>query len=131
MATRVLAPAAASLALAGCDAVSAASTGRHQAGRADGSRYVYGPPARRREALAILDSLRIRPAPFHDRLHAAHFPRASGWRDDELPLYRILGRFAGRYHLDLWVFYGRRHPSAAQRAAAQRELGGVRWPAWL
>jgi hypothetical protein len=178
--------------------------------------HVYGPPQRRREALAILDSLRVRPAPFHERLHAAQFPRAAGWhtrigapprenpacltqrvswastvpfadspsslppqktiarlpadgiimavvqhvdrcrqlrgiralrpplglahatrsdfpgpRGDELPLYRILGRFAGRYNLDLWVFYGRRHPTQAQRAAAQRELDGVRWPAWL
>jgi hypothetical protein len=178
--------------------------------------HVYGPPARRREALAILDSLRVRPAPFHQRLHAAHFPQAPGWRTrisepsadipacgkqriswaatvpfldgprqlpphemiealppdgiimavsqyvdtcrqlkgirtlrppldlamatrsgfpgprgDELPLYRILGRFAGRYDLDAWVFYGRRHPTQAQRAAAQRELRRVRWPAWL
>jgi hypothetical protein len=177
--------------------------------------HVYGPPQRRREALAILDSLRVRPAPFHGRLHAAHFPSATGWRrisapskenpacltqrvswastvpfadsptslppsrmiaglpadgivmavvqhvdrcrrlrgihalrppldladatrsgfpgprGDELALYRILGRFAGRYNLDLWVFYGRRHPTAAQRAAAQREPSGVRWPAWL
>jgi hypothetical protein len=178
--------------------------------------HVYGPPQRRREALAILDSLRVRPAPFHERLHAAHFPSAPGWRTrisapsrenpacltqrvswastvpfadspsslpphkmiealppegiimavlqyvdtcrrlkgipalrppldlatarrsdfpgprgDELPLYRILGRFAGRYNLDVWVFYGRRHPTRAQRAAAQRELDGVRWPAWL
>ena len=29
--------------------------------------HVYGPPQRRREALAILDSLRVRPAPFHER----------------------------------------------------------------
>jgi hypothetical protein len=178
--------------------------------------HVYGPPARRREALAILDSLRVRPAPFETRLHAAHFPQAPGWRTrisapaadvpscgrqriswastvpfsdgprqlpphemiqalppagiimavtqyvdtcrrlrgiralrpplnladatrsgfpgprgDELPLYRILGRFAGRYDLDVWVFYGRRHPTPAQRAAAQRELDGVRWSAWL
>jgi hypothetical protein len=178
--------------------------------------HVYGPPARRRDALAILDSLRVRPAPFRARLHAAHFPQAPGWRTrisrsltdnpacghqrvswaatvpfldgtnslpphkmieallpdgiimavsqsidtcrrlegiaalrppldlsratrsgfpgprgDELPLYRILGRFAGRDDLDLWVFFGRRHPTAAQRAAAQRELSGVRWPAWL
>jgi hypothetical protein len=178
--------------------------------------HVYGPPARRREALAILDSLRVRPAPFQTRLHAAHFPRAPGWRTrvsgpaadvpacgrqriswastvpfsdgprqlpphnmiaalppdgiimavtqyvdtcrrlrgipalrppldladatrsgfpgprgDELPLYCIFGRFAGRYDLDLWVFYGRRHPTPAQRAAAQRELTGVRWEAWL
>jgi hypothetical protein len=178
--------------------------------------HVYGSPARRRQALAILDSLRVRPAPFHERLRAAQFPRATGWRTrvsrsitdnpacghqrvswastvpfldrsnslppqkmiealppdgiimavsqyvdtcrrlkgipalrpplslakatrsgfpgprgDELPLYRILGRFAGRYDLDVWVFYGRRHPTPAQRAAAQRELSGVRWPAWL
>ena len=172
--------------------------------------------ATRRAALAILDSLRIGPAPFHGRLRAAHFPRAPGWhtrisgpaadvpscgkqrvswastvpfldgprqlppnrmvqalppdgiimavtqytdtcarlrgiralrppldlskatrsgfpgpRGDVLPLYRILGRFPGRYNLDLWVFYGRRHPTKAQRAAAQRELNGVRWPARL
>jgi hypothetical protein len=178
--------------------------------------HVYGPPARRRQAVAILDSLRIRPAPFSTRLHAAHFPAAPGWRTrisgpsreqpscltqrlswastvpfrdgpeelpptrmiaglppdgivmavvqyldrcrrlrgipalrpplslasatrsgfpgprgDELPLYRVLGRFAGRYNFDVWVFYGRHTPTAAQRAAAQRELGGVRWPAWL
>ncbi len=178
--------------------------------------HVYGPPARRREALAILDSLRVRPAPFHERLHAAHFPRAPGWRTrisppsadvptcgkqrvswastvpfldgprqlppsktiqalppdgivtalvqyvdtcrrlkgipalrppldlthatrsgfpgprgDDLPLYRILGRFPGHYDLDVWVFYGRRHPTPTQRAAAQRELTAVRWPAWL
>jgi hypothetical protein len=33
-----------------------------------------------------------------------------GPRGDELPLYSVLGSFAGRYSLDLWVFYGRRHP---------------------
>jgi len=194
MAARLLTAAALAVALIGFGAASAASTGFDQAGRAD----------------------RIRPAPFHDSLHAAHFPRGLGWRTrvsppsgdvpacgnlrvswastvpfldgprqlppskmvqalppdgvvmalvqytdtcrqlkgiatlrppldlsratrsgfpgprgDELPLYRILGRFAGRYDLDLWVFYGRRQPTAAQRAAAQRELGGVRWPARL
>jgi hypothetical protein len=178
--------------------------------------HVYGPPARRRQALAILDSLRVRPAPFDTRLHAAHFPSAPGWRTrisgpsdenpscvrqrvswastvpfrdgpmqlppdrmiqslppdgiiiaatqyvdrcrrlrglpalrpplsldrakrsgfpgprgDELPLYTILGRFAGRYDFDVWVFYGRPTPTHAQRAAAQRELRGVRWSAWL
>lgn len=178
--------------------------------------HVYGPPARRRQALAILNSLRVRPAPFSTRLHAAHFPAAPGWRTrisgpsreqpscltqrtswaatiafrdgpselpphrmiaslppggviiavtqyvdrcrrlrgiaarrpplsladatrsgfpgprgDELPLYRILGRFAGRYDFDVWVFYGRHTPTRAQRTAAQRELSGARWPAWL
>jgi hypothetical protein len=193
MATRLLAAGAAVLALAGCGAV-------------------------RAEGLDCTQLARVprRPAPFHESLHAAHFPRARGWRTrvgrpaadvpscgkqrvswastvpfldgprqlpphrmvralppdgivmaliqytdtcrplkgtpalrppldlsratrsgfpglrgDELPLYRILGRFARRYQLDLWVFYGRRRPTAAQRAAAQRELGGVRWPAWL
>jgi hypothetical protein len=173
------------------------------------------PQARVREALAILDSLRIRPAPFDARLHAARFPDATGWRTrisgpahegaclrqriswastvpftdhaknlpphtmvqhlppdgiimavtqwadrcrpvkglpalrpplrlkhatrmqfpgprgDELPLYRVMGSFAGRYEVDLWVFYGRRNPTGAQRAAAQLELYGVRWPARL
>ncbi|MDX6679932.1 MAG: hypothetical protein QOE31_3984 [Solirubrobacteraceae bacterium] len=177
--------------------------------------HVYGPPRRRREALAILDSLRVRPAPFDARIHAARFPAAAGWRTrvsrpgprgscvrqraswastvpfsdpplqlpphdmvasmkvddvviaalqytqcrralpgmralrpplrlehatrsqfpgprgDELALYRLLGRFAGRYYLDVWVFYGRPHPTAAQRRAAQRELARVRWPASL
>jgi len=54
-----------------------------------------------------------------------------GPRGDELPLYAILGRFAGRYSFDLWVFYGRHEPTASQRAAAQRELDGVRWSARL
>jgi hypothetical protein len=177
--------------------------------------HVYGPPRRRREALAILDSLRVRRAPFHTSIRAAHFPAAAGWhtrvsrpgserscarqriswastvpfsdpprqlpphdmvaamkpddiviaaiqytecrralpgmralspplrlpdatlsqfpgpRGDELPLYRLRGRFAGRYYLDVWVFFGRRDPTPAQRRAAQRELSGVRWPAWL
>jgi hypothetical protein len=170
---------------------------------------------RRREALAILDSLRIRRAPFTAALDAARFPARPGWktrvsgpqheggclhrqrtswastvpftdgagnlpphtmiealppdgivmavvqwvecrrlegfralapplglaravrmqfpgpRGDELPLYRVRGRFPGRYNVDVWVFFGRANPSAAQRAAAQRELSGVRWPATL
>lgn len=177
--------------------------------------HVYGPVRRRREALAILDSLRIRPAPFSSRLHAAHFRAQAGWRTrvsgpahedrclhqqrtswastvpftdgaselpphsmiealppggiimavmqwsecrqvkglralrpplrldravrmhfpgprgDELPLYRVTGRFPGRYNVDLWLFFGRRHPTAAQWAAARRELATVRWPSRL
>jgi hypothetical protein len=177
--------------------------------------HVYGPLRRRREALAILDSLRIRPAPFSTRLRAARFPAAADWRTrvsgpqheggclrhqrtswaatvpftngpselpphrmiaalppdgiimavvqwvecrrvegfralrpplrldravrmqfpgprgDELPLFRVRGRFPGRYNVDLSVFYGRRRPTPAQGAAAQRELAGVRWPASL
>jgi hypothetical protein len=41
----------------------------------------------------------------------------------------ISGRFLGRYQVDVRVVYGRRHATAAQRAAAQRELSGVLWPA--
>jgi hypothetical protein len=63
-----------------------------------------------------------------DDAKRSQFP---GPRGEELPLYRILGRFAGRYDFDLWVFYGRRRPTPAQRAAAQRELTGARWPASL
>jgi hypothetical protein len=185
----------------------------------DGNRafqaHVYGAGARRRQALEILDSLRVQPAPFDESLHAARFPHAAGWRTrisgpahegsclsqrvswastvpfrdgaqnlpptktivhlpsdgvvmaavqardrcnplrglsalqppldlkdtqrsdfdgprgDELQLYRIMGRFPGRYMVDLWVIYGRRTPTAAQQAAAQHELSGVRWPAML
>lgn len=176
--------------------------------------HVYGPPRERAQALAILDSLRIRPAPFSTGLHAARFRGTAGWhvrmsgrqheshclrqrtswastvpftdganelpphrmiaslppdgiimavvqwrecriirglrelrpplslaravrmqfpgpRGDELPLFRVMGRFPGRYNVDLWLFYGRRHPTAAQRAAARRELAGVRWPTGL
>jgi hypothetical protein len=70
----------------------------------------------------------LRPPLSLDDAKRSQFP---GPRGDELPLYTVLGRFAGRYDLDLWVFYGRRNPTAAQRAAAQRELTGVRWSAWL
>ena len=62
------------------------------------------------------------------RAHRSGFP---GPRGDELSLYRILGRPPGPHDLDLWVFYGRRHPSAAQRGAAQRELRAGSWPARL
>jgi hypothetical protein len=70
----------------------------------------------------------LRPPLALSRAHRSGFP---GPRGDELPLYRIFGRFPGRYDLDLWVFYGRRHPTAGQRAAAQRELRAVSWPARL
>jgi hypothetical protein len=186
---------------------------RWQVGNRAFQAHIYGPAARRRQALAILRSLRARPAPFTS-VHAARFPRAPGWhtridhftdrgpcrrqrvswaatvpirdgpdqlpphrtlaglapdgivmavtqfsdcrrprglpaleppldlrtaqrmqfpgpRGDELPLYRITGRFPARYTVDLWLFYGRPDPTAAQRTAAQRELDGVRWPAWL
>jgi hypothetical protein len=42
-----------------------------------------------------------------------------------------MGRFPGRYYFDVWVFFGRHRPTAAQYARAARELRSVRWPAWL
>jgi hypothetical protein len=65
------------------------------------------------------------------RLAAAIRMQFPGPRGAELPLYRVIGGLDGRYVVDVWVFYGRRHPTAAQRAAAGRELAGVRWPARL
>jgi len=175
--------------------------------------HVYGSLGRRREALAILNSLRIRPAPFDTKASAARFAPAPGFRTrvsrrqherclvrrtswaatvpftngpnelpphsmiaalppdgiimaivqshecralrgirafapplalshavrmgfegprgDTLPLYRLIGRFPGRYYFDVWVFFGRHRPTAAQFARAARELSSVRWPAWL
>ena len=55
------------------------------------------------------------------RLARATRMQFPGPRGDELPLYRIQGRLGGDY-ADLWVFFGRRRPTRAQRAAAQREL---------
>jgi len=82
---------------------------------ADRCRHLRGIPARR-PPLRLADATR------------SGFP---GPRGDDLPLYRILGRFPGRYSFDVWVFYGRHTPTRAQRATAQRELVGVRWPARL
>jgi hypothetical protein len=175
--------------------------------------HVYGSLARRRQALAILDSLRIQPVPFDTGSSAARFAAAPGFntrvsrrqhdrclvrrtswastvpftngpnelpphsmiaalppdgivmaivqwhecralrgirafqpplqlgravrmgfegpRGDQLPLYRLMGRFPGRYYFDVWVFFGRHRPAAAQFARAARELRSVRWPAWL
>jgi hypothetical protein len=178
--------------------------------------FVYGPRARRRQALAILDSLRVTPPPFAPKLRAARFPETGPWRTRvsgpspdpgtclrqrvswastvpftdgtrtmpptsmiealppegiilaavqffdrcraslqpetlrpplrlrrdqvsdfpgprglELPLYRVAGRFPGRYEVDVWAFFGRNPPTGGQWAQAQRELRGVRWPAWL
>jgi hypothetical protein len=41
--------------------------------------HVYGSLARRRQALAILNSLRVRPAPFATNAHAARFAPAPGF----------------------------------------------------
>jgi hypothetical protein len=62
------------------------------------------------------------------RAHRSGFP---GPRGDELPLYSLFGRRRGRYTVELRVIFGRRHPTKAQRAAAQREISGIRWPAHL
>ena len=88
--------------------------------------------------IAAVQSLDVcRPPPGLLALHpplslaAATRMQFPGPRGDELPLYRVIGRLAGGYVVDVWVFYGRRHPAVAQRAAAERELADVRWPARL
>jgi hypothetical protein len=62
-----------------------------------------------------------RPAPFHERLHAAHFPRAPGWRT------RISATSRERPPCL------RQRLSWASDGAVRRqpELAGVLWPAWL
>jgi hypothetical protein len=64
------------------------------------------------------------------RLRRATRTQFPGPRGDVLPLYRLRGRLIGRYYVDVWAFFGRRHPTRAQWTAAQRELGGVRWAAF-
>jgi hypothetical protein len=129
--------------------------------------HVYGPLRRRREALAILDSLRIRPAPFTGALHAARFPARPGWRTrvsgpqheggclhrqrtswastvpftsgaGDLPPQRMIQALppdgiiiAAMQWSECRRPRGLRALAPAQRAAAQRELSGVRWPAML
>jgi hypothetical protein len=110
---------------------------------ADGARAL--PPHHMIEVLAP-DGIVIAVIQSHDRCHrsrglpALHPPLTlygatrmgfEGPRGGELPLYRVLGRFPDRYGVDVWVFFGRPRPTAAQWAAAELELGRVRWPARL
>jgi hypothetical protein len=48
----------------------------------------------------------------------------------EIPLYQINARVGRRYNVDVWVFFGRRHPTAAQKARANAELRRLELPAW-
>ena len=63
-----------------------------------------------------------------DQARESDFP---GPRGEELPLLRLAGRFPGRYDFEVWLFYGRRSPTAQQQRAAQAMLDRARWPARL
>ena len=48
----------------------------------------------------------------------------------EIPLYLVLGRVGHRYDVEIRAFFGRPHPTAAQRARANAELRRLELPAW-
>ena len=56
----------------------------------------------------------------------------SGWEGQvgEIALYRLWGWVGEQYNVDLWIFYGRREPTAEQRALAQGALDRLDLPAW-
>ena len=55
-----------------------------------------------------------------------------GWEGQvgEVALYRLWGWVGEQYNVDLWIFYGRREPTAEQRARAQGALDRLDLPAW-
>lgn len=55
-----------------------------------------------------------------------------GWEGQvgDVSLYRLWGWVGEPYSVDLWIFYGRREPTAGQRTAAQDMLNGLVLPDW-
>jgi hypothetical protein len=55
-----------------------------------------------------------------------------GWEGQvrEISLYRLWGWAREQYNVDLWIFYGRREPTAEQRALAQGALDRLDLPDW-
>jgi hypothetical protein len=55
-----------------------------------------------------------------------------GWEGQvrEISLYRLWGWIGEQYNVDLWIFYGRREPTAEQRARAQGALDQLDLPDW-
>jgi hypothetical protein len=55
-----------------------------------------------------------------------------GWEGQvsEISLYRLWGWVGEQYNVDLWIFYGRREPTAEQRARAQEMLDRLDLPDW-
>jgi hypothetical protein len=55
-----------------------------------------------------------------------------GWEGQirDISLYRLHGLVPDRYHVDVWVFFGRAEPSPEQRARAKQVLGSLVMPDW-
>jgi hypothetical protein len=55
-----------------------------------------------------------------------------GWEGQvrDISLYRLWGWVGEQYGIDLWIFYGRREPTAEQRASAQAALDRLDLPDW-
>jgi hypothetical protein len=55
-----------------------------------------------------------------------------GWEGQvgDVALYRLWGWVGEQYSVDLWIFYGRREPTAGQRSAAQAALDRLDLPDW-
>ncbi len=55
-----------------------------------------------------------------------------GWEGQvgKVALYRLWGWVGEQYSVDLWIFYGRREPTADQRARAQDMLDRLELPDW-
>jgi hypothetical protein len=78
-----------------------------------------GPAAERRAALHRPPSL-------------AHVHGVYPWEGQvgTIPLYPVSARVGHRYNVDVWAFFGRRHPTAAERARADAELRRLQLPPW-
>jgi hypothetical protein len=65
-------------------------------------------------------------------LQAGHAQGGPGWEGlvGEISLYRLGGWVGEQYNADLWIFYGRREPTAEQRARAQGMLDRLDLPDW-
>lgn len=65
-------------------------------------------------------------------LQVGHTQGGFGWEGQvrEISLYRLWGWVGEQYNVDLWIFYGRREPTAEQRARAQGVLDRLDLPDW-
>jgi hypothetical protein len=65
-------------------------------------------------------------------LQAGQAQGGFGWEGQvrDISLYRLWGWVGEQYNVDLWIFYGRREPTAEQRAQAQDALNRLELPDW-
>jgi hypothetical protein len=78
------------------------------------------------------DELRKRRPQLSVPLKVADAQGGPGWEGlvGEVSLYRRWGWVGEQYNVDLWIFYGRREPTAQQRAWAQEMLDRLELPDW-